>query len=539
MPVSITSVRGLGGSPATAVQVIGTATSCERVRVTASCADAEEAEVVNGQFGATLKSAAGCACGGTITVTVTCIIGANAGDTWTGALSCGDCPAITVTPGQPGPCLNGTRAVTVTVALGAPLATPGAFLLDFGDGTTGAGFTLQSGSVTLPPHPYAAGAAAVGRTITLTVLLPQGCPPIVATVQIPACAPCCPTVTLQPPVVVDCAAAAASTASFVATVTVPPGCAAPAAFAWTLTEQSSGRQWFRTGGTSLDTTTGWTTGGGGPAGPVDLSGGGNFAVAVVPVGLDPACTMSLATHTFTVRRRCPAITGPVAVIPQGDGCNFAFSVPVDNPCNLPLTFEWTFHDTSTPVTTTVPQVSHRYADGTTISGALQVKVKAAGCADQAATAHVSPACTPGTPPPETPPPTTTPVTPPPMSIGCWVLLVLALVLAVVATVLGIIAACASNPYVAIAAVIVAVVALILLVLWLILCARTGCPVLITLIDIVTFIVTVLGPLVGVLVAIFGTPFCGLLAGLITSGYWGTILGILVFGARLVGCLRAP
>lgn len=529
MAVTITRITGSGGNPPTAITVEGTATGCERVRVRCSCwATDQPVNVQNGQWAATAPNSGACACGARVEVSVTCDIGAAAEDKGFFVIDCGNCPQVAITATRAGDCVNGKRSVGITVAVTPPLTATQVLQIDFGDGT--ATPVITAGGPFSFTHDYLPSAA--GYTVTVTVVLPQGCASATQQVAVPPCPDCCPTLSLAPPAVVDCGAGV-SRASFVLNVSVPTGCAAPASYRWTVTEQSTGRQWFRSGGSSVDTQSGWSLGAT-AVGAIDLSGGGAFSVAAAAVGFGD-CPQALAAAAFQVRARCPRITGPIGSTMAKDGCNFSFDVPVDNPCNVPLSFDWSFGDGST-LTTTSPTAPHTYAAGSNSARNVRVTLRAGGCADQVATLQVTPACGGGGGGTTTNGGGTTDGGGT-MSIGCWVLLIIALVLAVVATVLGIIAACAGNPYVGIAAGIVAALAIVFLILWLVLCAAAACRVLLTIIDIVTFIVVVLGPIVGILVAIFGTPLCGLLAGIITSGYWGTLLGILVFAARRIGCLR--
>jgi len=538
MAITITRVTGLGGNPPTSIRVEGTSSGCEKVLVRTTCSSKDaEVPVVSGQWGAILDNVKNCSCGTDIEVTAVCTLGANAGDTVKFPLPCGDCPTVSISTSRADDCVNGKRRITVTVSVSPPLTATQALMLDFGDGTTGAAITV-AGPFSYQ-HDYTPSPN--GYTIAVTTILPAGCSAVTHHVDVPDCPTCCPSLSIDPPRVTDCGANASS-ASFQLNVAVPAGCTAPTGFNWTVTEQSSGRQWFRSGGTSLDTLSGWTLAGGGAAAAIDLNAGGSFSVAVVPAGNNAACNMALATQTFTVRRRCPRINGAMTQSSQ-DGCTFSFSVPADNPCNLPLTFRWTFGDGAT-ATTQANTAAHTYAAGTNTAQTVSVTVQAAGCPNLVATLQVTPAC--GTPPPDCPPGQHRDANgncvrddvPPPreMSIGCWILLIIALVLAVVATVLGIVAACTANVYVGIAAGIVAALALVFLILWLVLCAAAACPVLLTVMDLVTFIIW-LGTIVAALIAILGTPLCGLLAGMITWAYWGLILSILYFAARRLGCLR--
>lgn len=122
-----------------------------------------------------------------------------------------------------------------------------------------------------------------------------------------------------------------------------------------------------------------------------------------------------------------------------------------------------------------------------------------------------------------------------MSIGCWVLLIAALVVLAVGCILAIIALCALNPYVGIAAAIVFGVGLILLFLWLFLCAHQDCKMFNWLRWIVIWIL-IIAPIVGLLIWTIGKDWkCALAATLILWAYWGSVLAILDIVGPRIGC----
>src|SRR6202011_5755589 len=120
-----------------------------------------------------------------------------------------------------------------------------------------------------------------------------------------------------------------------------------------------------------------------------------------------------------------------------------------------------------------------------------------------------------------------------MGLPCWILLITALVLSALACILGIIAACTLNTPLGIAAGVLGVVALALLAFWLALCAGTDCSVFNTLRHVVMVIIAIT-PIVALLLGIFGSPLCGILAGAILWGYWGSVLAMLDLAGPLIG-----
>jgi hypothetical protein len=80
MPISITGVTGLGGSPPTSLLVSGTVMTCESVVVTTSCSAAPVTVAIPSGgpnlWSAVLPNDKQCPCGAKIDVTATCAVGA-------------------------------------------------------------------------------------------------------------------------------------------------------------------------------------------------------------------------------------------------------------------------------------------------------------------------------------------------------------------------------------------------------------------------------------------------------------------------------
>jgi hypothetical protein len=100
MPISITAVMGVGGSPPTSLLVSGIVTTCERVEVTTSCSAAPvTVDIATGgpnAWNAVLPNDKKCPCGATIEVSATCTIGAH--DTASGT--------FTIVCAAPGSCFD-------------------------------------------------------------------------------------------------------------------------------------------------------------------------------------------------------------------------------------------------------------------------------------------------------------------------------------------------------------------------------------------------------------------------------------------------
>lgn len=100
MPISITSVTGLGGSPPTSLLVSGTVTTCEQVVVKTSCSAAPVTVAIPtggpNVWNAVLPNDKQCPCGVTIDISASCAIGAK--DTASGT--------FTIVCAAPGSCFD-------------------------------------------------------------------------------------------------------------------------------------------------------------------------------------------------------------------------------------------------------------------------------------------------------------------------------------------------------------------------------------------------------------------------------------------------
>ena len=105
MPISITGVTGLGGSPPTQLLVSGTVTTCEEVVVWTPCSIAKvTVKIPTGSpnaWTAILANDKGCPCGTPIEVTATCVIGAH--DTAAGT--------FTIECAPPGSCFDDPQEI--------------------------------------------------------------------------------------------------------------------------------------------------------------------------------------------------------------------------------------------------------------------------------------------------------------------------------------------------------------------------------------------------------------------------------------------
>jgi hypothetical protein len=262
---------------------------------------------------------------------------------------------------------------------------------------------------------------------------------------------------------------------------------------------------------------------------VQFVSGGSYSISVTAVipGVTFPCNPT-DTQAFQVTACCPQLIGPLNASEKvGDPCTWLFSAQVSNPTNAQVSYSWAFHDGQT-ATTALPQVEHTYAAGSTASGSSTVTLKSPGCPDQSLTVMVNHNCgkTPPPPPIETPPPTE-------MTIPCWILLILALIFIILAAVLAIIASCTGNNfYVFLASAISFIIGMILLALWGIFCARTACPILITVIDILAAL-SAASVVIAFILNFFG---CGL-GTFVSSGYLGTALAAAYAIGRFTGCIK--
>lgn len=376
MPIAVSSVTPkyvVGGIPGK-FTVAGTASGCDQLQVESSCS-AGGPYIVYAQSGGSwawtvdIDNDNGCACGDDIVVTVTCLSGEGGSESWTYKIVCDDgCPAAVVDPAVvAGQCINGKR--TVNLAAHVTTGSVGAFCeWDFGDGSAPQGFWAAGGSTKndARSHDFAPG----NYTVTLTVTLGDGtsCSPTSIQVAVAPCAQCppgqyfdgakgrceaCPTIGAPLVTVTGCAKGPAP-GSAVASLSVQP----PAGFSvvscdWQITlPNGTDIAYINGAGASVATNTAGWFGPGSTGNLVNLSGAGNYSVAVhvklggaaaaceliasvafsvPPCGCPPGAYMNSATGQCA---RCPQATPPMVKVagcasgkPPGASAAFSTSPP--------------------------------------------------------------------------------------------------------------------------------------------------------------------------------------------------------------------
>jgi PKD domain len=561
--ITLSSVEAVipPGSPhPTAITVTGTVMGCAGNQVTVSLNFPGVAPLTvsvnptSGAFAATLPLPANVVvrCGQTTEVHIKCTQDATCDSTFNRPLNCPQCPSISLTLNQLGPCSCGTQTATFKVALSNMPAGGGVLQWDYGDGISTQAFFVSGNSLSSaqnPPHIFVAPLSGQQNYIVnLNIISPTGCPGATLYVTLGPCPPGCPNVTLAVPTVQGCAPTAVAAFS-VSHVSWPAGCksVSPTSYAWTLRVGGSTYQ-LTTNTASTDTTAAWTNMATGNAGPVPFPPNvvSNCSVSVTaqfPTGtqLPPACDPT-DTRPFTVNPclPCPSGTDITAAVTGGSGTcadrmgkseTFDFTAIVTaNPSSI-SGFGWNFGDPASgsgnTATTSGPTASHTYqspgqytvtADATVPQGCPSVRFS---------TSINVPACS------------TSGNGSTGMSLGCWILLILALVVLVAGCIVGIVAACTANPYAGIAAGILFVVGLILLALWLFLCAHADCKIFNWFRWIVIWILYA-APIVALIVGLVGKNWpCALFALIILWAYWGTVLAILDTVGPKIGCSLLP
>jgi hypothetical protein len=403
-------------------------------------------------------------------------------------------------------CEKGTRAATLTITLsssGSPLLLPPGSIIEWswGDGQS-AGNTpvTTAGSTFSISHSYSPGT----YTPTVTLIIGETiCGPYYFNqITVPPCFPCPNSVTVvvvTPPGVTGCVPGGNPAATLQASVNWPATGGpypSPTGYDWEITlPQSGGDATKSTLVTNSPTVTtdlasGWS-GAGANAGAVNLSSPGMYSVAVTAKfaassGIPDACNL-LGSTTFTVPEcnPCPKIETPVARVSGCVGPGNAASVSFDTSIlsGPPATsFGWIVTNasgTSFTKTTSVPTTTSGVADGTwldTANGSSgQVDLSTAGpCAVtvSASGPTIATGC-----PPSAPSGFTIPSCPPKQngggsggSLGCSVLLVIAVVSMLLGAVLVVIGICLAVSWLGITGAITAGVGLALFVIWSIFCA---------------------------------------------------------------------
>lgn len=559
---SVDAVIPPGSPHPTAVTVTGIVFGCAGNQVTVSVHIPGVAPVIvfvdptSGAFTATSQISGNVAvhCGQPIEVTIKCTQDTTCSSTFNSVLRCPQCPSIVLTLNQLGPCSCGTQTATFNVALSNVPAGGAVLQWDYGDGSSTQAFFVAGNSLSAaqnPPHSFVTPPSGQQNYIVnLLIISPTGCPGGTAYVTVGPCPPGCPVVSLAVPVVQGCAPTAVASFS-VLQVSWPAGCksASPSSYAWTLRVGGSTYQ-LTTNTVSTDTTAVWTNMATGNAGPVLFPANvvSNCSVSVTaqfPTGtqLPPTCDPT-DTRPFAVspcQVPCPSGTDIIAAVTGGSGTcadgkgkseTFDFTAVVTaNPSSI-SGYSWNFGDPASgsgnAAITRGPTASHTYQSPGQYTITTDATVPQ-GCPSVHFSTSVNvPACS------------STTNGNGGMSIGCWVLLIVALIILICGCVVGIVAACTLNPYAGIAAGILFVVGLILLALWLFLCAHADCKIFNWVRWIVIWILFA-APIVAVIVGLIGQNWlCALFTVIILWGYWGTVLAILDIIGPKIGCpLVAP
>jgi hypothetical protein len=312
-------------------------------------------------------------------------------------------------------------------------------------------------------------------------------------------------------------------------------------------------------------------------GVVDLSIPGIYTISVAAKGYDnvPNCFPQANTsfeiidccptgkHWDAKQKKCvdcPTITTPqVQVSGTSPGGNAAIAFSTSVSPAIATSFNWkvtTPNGTVFTKTTLFPNTTDGTADGTwmsnTTTGNLDISSPGAYVVEVTATVPgISSKCAVSTNigfniPSGCPPgqhfDTTLGkcVSDTPMSIGCWILLVLAMAFGNVAVILAIIAWCTLNLYLAIASGVLAALALGFLIAWLALCARGNCAIFNWLRWIVIYIMMYVVPASAIITGIITKdPICGLKSAAVSGSHWGYVLLILDIAGPLIGCTLEP
>jgi hypothetical protein len=559
--IRIVSVAGTGapGSTARSIDVTGTARDCARIIVTLTCTGtitSPPATVgTDGRWTVRFNNTS-CTCGDIVEIFAECEADRDCKTTFRGVLECTEtvvdprCPDVSTPTVIYGACLpDGTRSVTFDAII-----TPS------GSGTVIAHWNYDPSVVPHPPvsSPIFGSGSPIpahgeynyhsGRhTAHLVIDSPMPCGPFTVELDVPPCPPVgCPSPVLIARIRIleisgTCNPAGTRNVRLTADVSGSPA----RAYIWQFHDG--------TGDETIDPSAHPT-----PeiTHPFPAPGLSTHTTTYPDVTLlvssdNPLCSrssvISVAVPGCGATVTCPEINGELTAI--ADACP---PDPNPDPTHRGVTldamisagsgvadFEWNFGDGTAPEHPTgSARIHHTYAaPGTYIAG-LTVRGPA-GCPESTRrlTFNVE-ACPPPCPPGQQRDSSgnCVPIPGGGMSIGCWVLLIIALVLAVVATVLGIVAVCLLLLYLGIVAIIIALIALVLLLLWLIFCASTACPILLALMDFVIYIVPWVLLVVGILLLIFSGLGCGLGAFGGSAVYWAIILMMLWAAARRIPCL---
>lgn len=303
------------------------------------------------------------------------------------------CPSGTITIANPGQCVNGTRTATfqATVTAAAGAAAVGQWNLGYappGGAATGKLFMVPAGLTqdqttnanlvqqwTYPaPGTY---------TVALDVsVVSPGCPNPSLVFTIADCPRTCEVLVDYTPKPVPCLPSGGSvTVDFVATLS-PANPAYTGPYTWEVTR----------GGVSVQKV---TQNAPAIANPDRFSctftsaGAYDVTVTIATPGCDDPFDTASAAPQIIIKGCCPTITSFTGQ--QDSPCTWSFTVLVDNPTNLPLVYDWTFHD-GTTATTATPSITHTYPVGGITTGQTTVRVSSPGCTNALASTTVTVMC---------------------------------------------------------------------------------------------------------------------------------------------------
>lgn len=292
-----------------------------------------------------------------------------------------DCPAATITVIDQGECVNGQRTVTLHAQVTAPAGTPAFGLWNLGyappgGAATGKAFFVPAGQTQTPAQNPNLAQTWTYPPGSYTVFLDLGaahpnCPNPSSTFTVNACPVSCEVLLDYTPKSIPCVPSGGSaTVAFVATLS-PANATYTGPFLWEVTKAGVSQTKVTQSAPAF-------------ADPHRFShtfttpGVYDVTVTVATSGCSDPFDTATASPQIVIKSCCPMVTDFMGQ--SVSACTWAFAVQVDNPNNVALTYEWSFHD-GTTASTAVPNVTHTYPIGGSPSGPATVTVKAAGCPD--------------------------------------------------------------------------------------------------------------------------------------------------------------
>jgi hypothetical protein len=351
--------------------------------------------------------------------------------------------------------------------------------------------------------------------------------------------PACHTISGTPPMVA-CSPGGNSPVQATFTVTISPAVPPYAgAVDWEVTDATTGVVVFDIPG-------------GGPTETLTFPAAGDYDVTATIVRLGCSPLAKVWTRNITVLScNCPTFSGTLNGAPStSNSCAWNFWVAVNNPGNVPITYEWDFDVGSTPASTAItngPSASVTYANSGTKT--VRVRLKAGACVDELTTTIVvdcggtttttttpGPTTTTTTTTAPTTTTTTTPTTPPGGGGGigclCALLLIPAMILTAIAGVSFVLWGCTLfNPVLLLTAAGSGLAAIALFMLWIILCR--DCPS-ITFLSRFFLAMAVLMLIVAALLMLFGQFGCARGAAAVAILFFA-IAATLGLGGRALRC----